>query len=418
MHKAFLSLYALIVTSVILVGLGFDALIGLYEPDEAVTASDYDLMQLLEARCEGAVTDCVPESFADRLSVYLVNDFASTQMAQRLMDGQPVAVHAERDWRQLYWLTQDEQKVLMLRQSVVKDSNAAVYNALLVVFYLLIALVVFVWVRPLSRDLRKLERQTRLIGQAHLASPLTLGQASPVFDLANSFNRMSQRVKSLLASHKEMTYAVSHELRTPLARMKFALAMAQNRPEPDKLQQQLAGLQEDVAEMDALVNQLLTYAGFEHSSMTLQQQSGDLGYMAAQVIARLEAAAPDKHKRVELLDRLAGQPVTCEWQLLERALHNLVQNALRFAQTKVRVTLARKNGAFQVLVEDDGPGIAPEDRDRVFESFVRLTTGAGNKVGGFGLGLAIVRRVALWHNGGVTLDASALGGARFCLYWP
>lgn len=119
-----------------------------------------------------------------------------------------------------------------------------------------------------------------------------------------------------------------------------------------------------------------------------------------------------------LHDQLDGAAVTCEWVLMERCLHNLIQNAYKYAQASVCVTLALTDGNYLVAVEDDGIGIAPQDARRVFDSFVRLRSSEKDNKSGFGLGLAIVRRIATWHGGEVHVTRSELGGARFVLQWP
>lgn len=422
MYRAFLSLYFLIVASVVLVGLAFDALLGVYAPDDVLSESDKDLLFALERQFLASPEGLAELLVSDKFSAYQLADFANTQLAEQLRAGEAVVVHKDVGERQLYKLMPSRlgvpDWVLMISQQELRPAGPVAYNALIVVFYLAIAAIVFLWVWPLSRDLRKLQSQTRLVGQDHLAHPLAIGPTSPVFDLAESFNRMSARVKELLASHKEMTYAVSHELRTPLARMKFALEMAQSQLDPAKLQKQLVSVKEDVAEMDTLINQLLAYAGFEQSTQSLQQQPGDMAYLISCVLARVKTDCSNKELGFRFENRLDQTIVTCEWHLLERAIQNLLQNAARFAASSIRITLAHKLGCFCVEVEDDGPGVAEQDRERVFESFVRMSNHINAKSRGFGLGLAIVRRVMLWHGGTVSLDHSSLGGARFILRWP
>src|SRR5690606_34962007 len=124
-------------------------------------------------------------------------------------------------------------------------------------FYLLLAGVIFLWIWPLIRDLRSLEQQTRNFGRGTTSERVKLNPHSAVYQLGAEFNRMQARIDELLASYREMTYAVSHELRTPLARMKFALELAEQITQTPPIQKQLDSLRADVAEMDALINQLL-----------------------------------------------------------------------------------------------------------------------------------------------------------------
>ena len=104
---------------------------------------------------------------------------------------------------------------------------------------------------------------------------------------------------------------------------------------------------------------------------------------------------------------------------MELALSNLLANALRYARRNVRIEMARENGLCRLVVEDDGEGIPEAHRASVFHAFTRLDTSRNRETGGFGLGLAIVARIATLHRGRVTAGSSAsLGGARLALEWP
>lgn len=104
---------------------------------------------------------------------------------------------------------------------------------------------------------------------------------------------------------------------------------------------------------------------------------------------------------------------------MELALSNLLANALRYARQKVNVTIAREKDQYRLVVEDDGEGIPEGDRQAIFRAFTRLDTSRNRDTGGFGLGLAIVARIAALHRGRVVAEASTtLGGAKLALEWP
>jgi signal transduction histidine kinase len=108
-----------------------------------------------------------------------------------------------------------------------------------------------------------------------------------------------------------------------------------------------------------------------------------------------------------------------EPRLMELAVSNLLANAVRYARQSVRVSVARENDVYRLVVEDDGEGIPEVARATVFRAFTRLDTSRNRETGGFGLGLAIVARIASLHRGRVLADSSrALGGARLALEWP
>jgi two-component system sensor kinase ParS len=108
-----------------------------------------------------------------------------------------------------------------------------------------------------------------------------------------------------------------------------------------------------------------------------------------------------------------------EPRLMELALSNLLANALRYAKRSVSVTVMRDKELYRLVVEDDGEGIPESDRTAVFRAFTRLDTSRNRDTGGFGLGLAIVARIAALHRGRVIAEAStSLGGAKLALEWP
>ena len=109
--------------------------------------------------------------------------------------------------------------------------------------------------------------------------------------------------------------------------------------------------------------------------------------------------------------------VSCDAHLMETAIRNVLYNAQRYARRRIQVGFCVIDDVATLTVDDDGPGIAYADRERVFESFVRLDSTPGAK-SGYGLGLAIVKRIVEWHDGSVIATDSALIGARFELRWP
>ncbi|HEY7772241.1 MAG TPA: ATP-binding protein [Marinagarivorans sp.] len=428
MNRAFLSLYILIVFCVALFGWGLDKLWQHFSPPPPITAAQHDLFALVEraiihakspteARLETATLSASTQSHIELLSL---DDFANSPLSEQLSSGEPLRLHNSLGELQLYKRINSQADIIRLTLPAPSAQKGSyLYEILLTVFYGSIGLVVFIWVWPLMRDVRKLERHTQHIGKRSLPEPVSVLPGSAVSHLASAFNQMAERIKELLASHKEITYAVSHELRTPLARMKFALAMLKNADPSDQQAAQTSSLSQDIDEMDALITQLLTYAGYEQEDGPLKQESGDMAFLISELIQRAKASHQNTDVQIALDCPNQTTHVYCDWHLMERAIFNLIHNALRFAQTTIRVTLKQTQADFIITVEDDGPGIPAEQRTRVFESFVRLESKPNAQVRGFGLGLAIVQRVLKWHDGKASVGSSAqLGGAQFCLQWP
>lgn len=424
MNRAFLSLYFFIVISVVLIGWGLDKFWETLSPPSETSAEVIDLMALLDNQLRDLPAAEQAQWLAraqvnlrHKLQIISLDDIASTSAGDKILAGDIVAVGKGESSVSWYKRLAQSQQVLVLSAPMADSNYSTIYSGLLVVFYLGIALVIFLWVWPLSRDLSKLEKQTRHIGKDGVTQTLAIPATSTVYPLANAFNKMAQRIRELLSSHKEMTYAVSHELRTPLARMKFALAMTETSTASSSQKKSLESIGQDVAEMEELISSLLLYAGFEQSSGKLDRREGFMRDLLDEILARLYRDRPST-VAIEIVDHTPGAVYSCEWKLMETVIQNLLLNAVRFARSRVRVELAASESGFQLSVEDDGPGIPKEERTRVFNSFVRLYNEDSKQAGGFGLGLAIVRRIMQWHGGNVEFVDSTLGGARVVLRWP
>lgn len=420
MRRAFFSLYGLLVIAVIALGWGLDRLWSAYFAEPANDTS-YPLLVSTLAQSidqpDGLVDISAVTDPALELKILPLESFARSNLLEQIQLGQPLLAHHRDSAITYYQLLPHNQSILRIDIPTPKNANGFYYDLLLVVFYSSLALVVFLWMWPLSRDLAKLKKQTRVLGKEPIPDAWQIGPTSAIYDLARAFKGMSERIQELLASHQEMTYAVSHELRTPLARMKFALEIAASQKTPEKILEKLSSVRDDVSEMDSLINQLLAYAGFEQGSQELNIQSGDLAAMIDQLITRAKSDQRFSHITVSVESNLSGQ-VRCEWGLMERAIINLVLNAMRFAQLQILIKLSQHEQQIKVEVHDDGPGIAPQDRARVLQSFVRLTNHTNSQSRGFGLGLAIVHRIISWHQGTIDIAESELGGALVSLAWP
>lgn len=419
MRRAFLSLYGLIVVSVIVIGWGLDRLWNTYFVDEPSYAAHTQLIEILADTLDRPAPKWNLNSHLNhQLELLPLGSFAQSNLRDEILLGRPVEVHQTADTTTYYQYLPRTETVMRVKIHTPSGSTSEIYyDLLLVVFYGSLALVVFLWMWPLSRDLAKLKKQTRFLGKEPVPAKLHIGPTSAIYDVATAFNRMSERIQELLASHKEMTYAVSHELRTPLARMKFALEIAAHQQDTSKMLEKLHSVRDDVSEMDDLVNQLLAYAGFEQGEQEMDFQYGDLVAMVEQLRARITHVKPTHNIDISI-DSTIEENIRCEWCLMERAIVNIMLNAQRFAKHQIIVQLSSSSSHIHVAVHDDGPGIPISERDRVVQSFVRLNNHTNSQTRGFGLGLAIVNRVMTWHKGHVQISDSHLGGACVELIWP
>lgn len=437
MNRAFITLYFFIVASVILIGWGLNQFWESVAPEQEPTAETQALFQLVEQNLlvqqpqSDSGYNLAAQQLTQQLNLSLellpLDDLAQSAAMQELRAGKILAARSNGDIIWYKRLAQTDQ-VVMLSIPLSDDSESPFYRLLLIVFYLAIALAIYLWVWPLSRDSKKLESQTRTLGKDGVPETLKISPTSTLYPLAQAFNHMAQRLRELIASHREMTNAVSHELRTPLARMKFALAMIEEEKLNDKDRRQLRSIEQDIAEMESLISALLAYAGFEQKTQQLKQTSGFMRDLVDELqvrFARQGSLLHQRNLRLDVLDTTHNAEFICEWKLIETVLQNFINNAARYAKTRISIELMQTATEYIIAVEDDGAGIPADKRERVFESFVRLyheeqneqTTGSAT--GGFGLGLAIVKRIMQWHGGSAQfVEPEVLGGARAEIRWP
>ncbi|WP_424625323.1 ATP-binding protein [Achromobacter marplatensis] len=290
---------------------------------------------------------------------------------------------------------------------------AGIYSAL----GLLLCAFMLVWALPIWRDLEALKTAAQRMGQGDLQARARLSRHSSIRNLGDTFNQMSDRIGALISNQRDLTNAVSHELRTPIARLSFELDMIDREADPEARKRLVEEMKSDVAELDSMASELLMYARLEHKSDDVALRAQDARGWLDSVVqhAAYEAGVSGVHCAVSQCD---VAEVRLHQRYMTRALLNLLQNAIRHAGGRVQVSLTSPAPQEYVLtVDDDGPGVPPADRERIFEPFIRLDESRDRGTGGTGLGLAIVSRVARWHNGMALATDSPLGGARFVVSW-
>jgi signal transduction histidine kinase len=293
--------------------------------------------------------------------------------------------------------------------------RAAIRGALLVLGALAVSLaLVYPLSRSITRPVEKLTAAVEAYGRGDLSRRSGLGNlGDEVGRLARSFDEMADRIQAARRAEKELLANVSHELRTPLARIKVALELINTAD--DSTRKRLLSVGEEVDELDRLVSDVLTASRLDLAALPLRKVPIDLSTLIEK--ARRRALALDPALRIETR---VDQTVTVEADeaLLSRVLDNLLDNARKYGSgSPIEVEAGREDGDAVIAVRDRGPGIAAEDLPRVFDPFFR-GEGAPGLAAGFGLGLALARRVAEAHGGSARAQNAAGGGARIELRFP
>ena len=229
-----------------------------------------------------------------------------------------------------------------------------------------------------------------------------------VADLARQFNAAAERVENLVKSHKSLLANASHELRSPLTRIRMGLELMGGQQTSPAFRQEI---ERNIAELDQLVDEILL-------ASRLDAREADVGTVE---VVDLIGLAAEECVRVDADLDVGSDSVDVRGvsKLLRRAIRNLLENARRYSAGEITLAVERRQGHAEVRVCDHGPGVPPNQRERIFEPFYRLP-GASERAGGVGLGLALVRSIAGRHNGTVHCEDRPDGapGACFVLRLP
>ena len=422
MARHFLGLYLLIVFTLAIVSWGQDKLFQAYSGTD--TAEDKPVALAMSAIADRlrevplqdwrqSVARLAAQTHVD-MELFATRDIAGEETLTKLQHGEIAYMEAAggASWtlRRL-----DNDHVLAIKSIEPVARRGALEWSYTMLFYAVIALVLMIWIWPLTRDLRALEKAAALFGNRNWSFSVPIKPHSQIYPLAQTFRRMAARIDGLIASHKDMSNAVSHEIKTPLARMKFEIELAQQASTVGEMQRSLEHVKGDIAQINDLVTATLSYAILERADVALNISAHNFTTLLPAIT---ESVARDTRPDLKISTSVQSDALAihCDMHLMETVLKNLLYNATRYAKHSIDVSFTTE-GVNRLVVDDDGPGIPEADRQRVFDSFVQLERQAGRKTG-FGLGLAIVKRAVEWHGGQVSISESPHGGARFSVTWP
>ena len=300
----------------------------------------------------------------------------------------------------------------------IEDSVTTLVGSLIVGIPIVVAALALVLWWLVGRTLRPVEAiraEVAEIGGRDLDRrvPVPSGD-DEIARLARTMNDMLERVDDASQRQRRFVADASHELRSPLTRIRTELEVDLAHPEQADLLGTHASVLDETVSLQRLADDLLLVARADEGKVgEPRRDTVDLDDVVLRVARRLRA---DDRVRVDL-SGVGAAPVIGDPELLTRLVGNLADNAVRHAVSVVTFTLAERDGQVVLTVHDDGPGVPPADRDRIFERFTRVDTARSSSAGGTGLGLAIARDIAEAHGGHVTLDPTA-DGAHFRVTLP
>lgn len=361
---------------------------------------------------------------------------------QHLLSGQALVL-AEQDQQQagqpvtlsLYLYSNHLQKLLSVSgiQVTLPSSQWRLEKFIFtLMFYLGLCLALVIWLAPLVQRLAKLHHAARDFGEGNLSARVSQTQLSYINELEKSFNTMAERIETLICDNKLLSRAVSHDLKTPLARLRFGVDMLMDRDEfrqSKQLNNYRKRLDNDLNEMQSLIDSLLEYAKLDQHQLPLNFQPIQLNSLLSELINTHQTT----ESAIDFINPESSITINADNHYLKRLLNNLMENALRFAQDKVRISLDHIDQQLILSFENDGAPLSLDECQDIFKPFIRgqnnnlisnqkhnpKNNQKNQAISNHGMGLAICERIAKWHHASIHADNSPdLAGARFQVIFP
>ncbi|WP_371186195.1 ATP-binding protein [Thalassotalea maritima] len=407
MRFQFFRLYLLIIIAVSVVVFSFDQFMdSIDESDEGYTMSVDYLFEAYSQRQNNKqqVTVPLPTFRYTPLASLALPDDLQTLLQQH----RTIAVTNEQQQTYYYRLTNKPDQVVQLGPVIAKPrkGDAVLYLALL--FYGCLAILLLLFMRPMFRDLRILQQDAQAFGRQPVAMQSDIRSSSSIYPLASAFHRMSSKIVDFIDMNKDLSRAISHEIRTPLARMKFMLALISDQIDEKKQKQ----IHNDIREIELLVNDYLSFSKVE-SQLSTEQVKQYSPQALLKVIKKKFAVYSDD---IDITISAKGDKAWFHKDAIALAMQNLITNALRYADRRIDISFECDDEHCRLTVADDGPGLQAHNQASSVDNSNREKHSEHKS---FGLGLYLVKKIAILHEGTFTITRSErLGGAEIQLCWP
>ena len=342
----------------------------------------------------------------------------ATRETKAAIDYQRQIAQQQRDLQTRQIVESAQGQITLVSQrslAEVDDTISSITDALLIGFPALVVLVgLLAWamagraLRPVEAIRSEAAEITHTTIHRRLTVPPTHDE---VARLALTMNEMLDRLEDASARQRRFVSDASHELRSPVASIRTQLEVALRRPQRDDWAVVAERVLAEDERLEQAVADLVELARLDEGTGGGELAEVDLDEVVLEECTRERTIPVDT-------SGVSGGRVHGRRDALARSVRNLVDNACRHAESRVVVTLQPRDGEVELVVADDGPGIAPEDRTRVFERFTRLDEGRARDAGGMGLGLAVVKATVERSGGAVAIEDAEPHGARFVIRIP
>lgn len=406
MFKAFIKHYLLIV-----VGIVSSILIADYwynksnEPQNPLPLTIQHMLPLVKQYC--LQQDCINNEIPFAMPSVLVDKqhimFPTTQQ-NKLLSGAVVTVYDTQDGN-FFYINYDEQHYLQVGPSKLEaEKNSNFYSTL---FYVLLAAALFLGFYPLFRDMARLNDVVRKFEAQQELNANDFPDSSYFQQIFITIRGMLEKIGRLVALQKELSDTLSHEVRTSLSSAKFTLSAIND----ENYLQMKPLLDGDISDIERLVQEYLSFSKQEHQcpSLVLSAQSPSLI-----IDEYVEKLLRFSDKKVTLLKQ-TNAVALIDYRYFSRVVKNLIDNALKHAHSEIVITMLAEEASLVLVIEDDGRGLQSEKLEDLFLPFNR----ENDDVSGYGLGLAIAKKIIDWHHGEIiAANSTELSGAKFIVKLP
>ena len=298
-------------------------------------------------------------------------------------------------------------------QHALAWQSAALIPGTLVLVVLFLLLV--------GRPMRQVDRAIRELGEGDFSRPITVSGPNDIETLGRQLEWLRHRLKESTDEKNKFLRHMSHELKTPLANIREGteLLLDGSVGELDHQQQEVTGiLRDNGVKLQKLIENLLTFSAWQTQTASLDLAEFELKPMVFGVLG--QHRLPISNKKIKLNLKIAAIKVLADEGKLKLVLENLLSNAIKFTPSDgvIQVSAEMQGAELVIDVADNGPGVHPEDGERIFEAFYQGRRPQGGPVGGTGIGLSVVAECIQAHGGSVTLVRGVHSGAHFQVRLP
>jgi two-component system sensor histidine kinase RstB len=343
----------------------------------------------------------------------------TTSQRKRLDTTHYLSINDEQDNISIYHQLPNNRPLLLLGPIPLLNPNLTIVIAVFGTLLIAISLGLMLFVYLLSRDIKKLTRVATHFGKGHLTQRSNVSKRAILGPLASSFDSMADRIQSTITSQRDLTNAIAHDLRTPLSRLSFALEMidTEDLSAVDKARY-CQSMANSIDTLDHLIKQMLVLARYTRAADINHFSQSNICQLLSSEMQYYRYDYPHLQFKLDIPQALQDTVCLIDQRAMSRALSNIINNAIRYTNSKIVLRLHSKGSLLCISIDDDGPGIPNDQRKNVFKPFIQLDNATRDKDTEHGLGLAIVKQIAQWHQGHVSISDAQIGGASISFCWP